>query len=285
MKSARSILIAVYVITLAISAQAQSPKSKWAEIDGARLHYYDVGKRKEKDALVLIHGWTCNADFWKDSYRAFPEYRVIAIDLPGHGRSDKPRLNYSIEYFARSVDAVMKHAGVEKAVLAGHSMGTPVARQFYRLFPTRTLGIIVVDGPLRPLAPKAQMDKFIAGLRADYRSSTAKYIDGMLRPIRSGPLRRFIRDGMLATPDHVGISAIEGMAEEKIWGDDKIDLPVLAVMAPLSTWPPGLEDAYKAIAPQIDLHVWSDVTHFLMMEKPKEFNEVLGGFIAKKKLL
>ncbi len=90
-------------------AQAQAPKSSWAKFDGGKIHYYDVGKRADR-ALILIHGWTCNANFWKDSYSTFPEYRVIALDLPGHGRSNQPHTKYSMEYFAHSIDAVMRAA-------------------------------------------------------------------------------------------------------------------------------------------------------------------------------
>ncbi len=89
-----------FLFFFALSTQAQTPKDKWAEFDGGKIHYYDVGNRKSKKAIVLVHGWTCNADFWKDSFDAFPGRRVIAVDLVGHGKSDKPKANYSMEYFA-----------------------------------------------------------------------------------------------------------------------------------------------------------------------------------------
>src|SRR5438445_6529204 len=155
-------------------ARDQTPKSSWAKYDNGKVHYYDIGDHKSKSALILIHGWTCNADFWKDSYSAFPGYRVIAIDLPGHGQSDKPRTNYSMEYFARSIDAVMKAAKVKQAVLVGHSMGTPVIRQFYRLYPQEALGLVIVDGPLKPYATRAQMETFIAPLRNNYKENGGK---------------------------------------------------------------------------------------------------------------
>src|SRR5262249_39542402 len=90
--------------------------------------------------------------------------RLVLIDLPGHGRSDRPEVNYTMDLFARAVDAVLRDAGVEKAVLAGHSMGTPVVRQFYRMYPKKTLGLVAVDGALRSfLTNPAQVDQFVAG--------------------------------------------------------------------------------------------------------------------------
>src|SRR2546423_396309 len=144
-----AVLFFVSFVVSAISLLAQPPTSHWAKYDANKVHYYDIGKANKK-ALIFIHGWTCNADFWKDSYNAFPEYRVIAIDLPGHGQSDKPQVDYTIEYFARSIEAVVKDAKVEKAVPVGHSMGAAVARQFYRSHPARTLAIAVSDRPLPP---------------------------------------------------------------------------------------------------------------------------------------
>lgn len=281
----RHIFIAVLaILAAAASVAAKRPESRWAAFEGNKIHYYDIGADK-RNAIVFIHGWTCNADFWKDSHSAFPGRHVIALDLIGHGKSDKPQAAYSMEYFARSVEAVMKHARVQKAVLVGHSMGTPVAREFYRLFPEKTLGIVIVDGAVKPFAPKAAMLEFIKPLREDYKKNAAKFVDGMLEPIKDEALKRYIREGMAATPPHVAISAWEGMADEKIWVNDEIGVPVLAVLAKSPFWPPEPQKMYEAVAPELEFHMWNDASHFLMMEKPKEFNELIRAFVAKHKLL
>ncbi len=265
-------------------SQSQMPKSNWAKFNNNKVHYTDVGNRKNKDALIFVHGWTCNADFWKESVNAFPEYRVIAVDLPGHGQSDKPKVNYSMEYFARSIEAVMKKAKVKRAVLVGHSMGTPVIRQFYRLYPKETLGLVIVDGALRP-GTKSEMEQFVAPLRSDYKTNALKFIDGMLMPIKDENLKTSIRSAMLATPDYVALSALDGMTDEKIWTTDKINVPVLALMAESPFWKPDTKVFYGTIAPDLDFQMWRGVSHFLMMDKPSEFNREVRLFIAKKKLL
>lgn len=283
MRFVKPLAVAFILFIVAISAAAQKPRTRWAKFDSGRVHYYDVGA-KNKKAIILVHGWACNGDFWENSFMAFPQYHVITVDLPGHGQSDKPRTNYSMEYFARSIDAVMKDAGVKQAVLVGHSMGTPVVRQFYRLFPKETLGLVVVDGPLIPFGPKAQMDKFFGPLFKNYGEQAPKFIDGLLGPTRED-LKLNIRTAMLATPDYVAVSAMNGMLEDSIWTSDQIKVPVLAILADSPNWPKDIETKYRGIAPDLDFERWSGVSHFLMMEKPKEFNAAVTSFVIKHKLL
>src|ERR1700730_13014960 len=138
-------------------------QSRFAKLDGIRVHYKSLDDGET--ALVFIHGWTCNLTFWRMQVPAFEgKIRMILIDLPGHGQSDMPEINYTMDLFARSVDAVLRDAGVEKAVLIGHSMGTPVARQFCRLFPKKIVALVAVDGPLRPPAnmKPAYVNDFVA---------------------------------------------------------------------------------------------------------------------------
>jgi len=260
-------------------------ESRFTMLDGARIHYVNYGKGSE--ALVLIHGWTCNLDNWRDQAPDFAKRnRVIVIDLPGHGQSDKPQITYSMDLFARAVDAVLRDARVKRAVLVGHSMGTPIARQFYRKYPEKTLAIVIVDGPLRPFGDKAMMDRLIAGFRGpNYQEVVTKMFAGMRGPNLSAEAQDRIKASALNTPQHVLVSAMEGMVDASIWGQDKINLPVLAIMAKNPFFGPDLEQLYKSIAPRLDFQMWDGVGHFIMMEKPKQFNEVVLAFLDKNKLL
>jgi pimeloyl-ACP methyl ester carboxylesterase len=267
----------------AFAARSLASESRYAKVDGQRVHYENHGKGRE--ALVFVHGWTCTLNFWSRQVSSFDAMtRVIAIDLPGHGLSDKPEVAYTMDLFARAVDAVLLDAGVDRAVLVGHSMGGPVIRQFYRKYPQKTLALVVVDGPLRSFGKKEDMERFIAPLRGPgYKEFADKFIDNMFGPNASPELRAEIKPPMLSTPQHVAVSAMEGMLDPAIWGDDKINVPVLAVMT--KNWPPDTEQFYRSLAPNLDYRTMDGVGHFLMMEKPKEFNEALSGFLVKSGLL
>ena len=290
LKCVRLLLLVLCGLLLAATAGAQGAKqseteSRYASLDGARIRYQSNGKGRE--ALVLIHGWTCNLDNWQEVIPGLSKHsRVIAIDLPGHGQSDKPQLAYTMDLFARAVDVVMQDAGVKRAVLVGHSMGTPVMRQFYRKYPQKTLALVIVDGALRPYGDKKTMDGFLAPLRGpNYKEAGAGMLTGMAGPNLAPELRARIQSSFLSTPQYVLVSAMEGIVDESIWGSDKINVPVLAIMAKSPFWPANIEQLYRSIAPQLDFQMWVGVGHFLMMERPKEFDETVIAFLNKNALL
>jgi sigma-B regulation protein RsbQ len=272
-------------ITRAEDEKSKAAESKFASLDGAKIHYVNYGKGS--DALVLIHGWTQSIDAWRDQIPELAKRnRVIAIDLPGHGKSDKPEVKYSMDYFARAVEAVMRDAKVNRAVLVGHSMGTPIARQFYRKYPDKTLAIVIVDGALKPFGDAAMMNNLIAGLRSpNYKETIAQMFTGLSGPSLAPEIKERITAATMSTPQPVLVSAMEGMADPTIWGDDKINVPVLAVMAKNPFFPPNIEEMSRPLVPNLEFQMWEGVGHFLMMEKPKEFNAAVLAFLDKNKLL
>jgi pimeloyl-ACP methyl ester carboxylesterase len=256
----------------------------FAKLEGMRVHYRSQGKGDE--ALVFVHGWTCDLSFWRLQTPAFAgKTRVIALDLPGHGQSDKPEVTYTMDLFARAVEAVMRDAGVKRAVLVGHSMGVPVVRQFYRKFPEKTLGLVFVDGGLWPFAPREALEQFMAPLRANYKQTATQMVEGMVQPMHSAALREEVKTAMLSAPPHVAVSAMEGMMDESLWKEDLVKVPALAVVARSPFWAADAEQRFKKIAPQLDYRMWDGVSHFLMMDKPAEFNRELSDFLARHKLL
>lgn len=278
------------LLLLVTTASAQKPansdgESRYTSLDGLRVHYKSYGQGR--DALVLVHGWSCNIDYWRDQLPDFTKRsRVVVIDLPGHGQSDKPEIAYTMDLFARAVDAVLLDAKVEHAVLVGHSMGTPVARQFYRKYPQKTLAIVVVDGALRSFGDKKMMEGFIASFRGpNYKDVGKQMFAAMGGPALSPELRELVQSSFLNTPQHVLVSAMEGMADDSIWGQDKINVPVLAIMAKSPFYLADTEQFDHTIAPKLEFQLWEGVGHFLMMERPKQFNEAVIAFLDKNALL
>lgn len=276
--------IMALVVAATTTAVAFDGESQYAKLDGARIHYQSYGKGRE--ALVLVHGWGCNLGHWRDQIPDLAKRnRVIALDLPGHGLSDKPQVSYSMDLFANAIDAVMREAKVERAVVAGHSMGTPVARQFYRKYPAKTLGIIIVDGGLRPFGTKEMREQFLAMFRApNYKEAGAQMFAQMIGSLPAAEQER-VKSSFANTPQHVLVSAMENMNQDSLYGPDKMNVPVFAILAKSPFWQPDTEEFFRSIAPDFEMQWWEGVGHFLMMEKPKQFNDAVIAFLNKKALL
>ncbi|HKG97623.1 MAG TPA: alpha/beta hydrolase [Pyrinomonadaceae bacterium] len=276
--------VMAFVVAASTSAAAFDGESKYAKLDGARIHYKSYGKGR--DALVLIHGWGGNIDSWRDQIPELAKRnRVMALDLPGHGESDKPEISYSMDLFANAIDAVMRDAKVERAVVMGHSMGTPIARQFYRKYPQKTLGLVIVDGGLRPFGTKEMRDQFLAMFRGpNYKEAVAQMFSQMMPTLPPADQER-VKTSFSNTPQHVLVSAMESMTQESLYGPDKISVPVLAILAKSPFWQPDTEEFLHSLAPDLELQWFQGVDHFLMMEKSKEFNEAVIAFLNKKTLL
>jgi pimeloyl-ACP methyl ester carboxylesterase len=144
---------------------------------------------------------------------------------------------------------------------------------------------VLVDGGLRMTFDKATVDAFIKPLRGpNYKETAGRMVDAMLAQA-SPALREEIKTAMLSTPQHVAVSAMDSTMNPAIYQPDKIDVPVLAVLAKSPFWPADTEQFFRSLAPKLEYHMWEGVSHFLMMEKPKEFNETVLSFLAKNSLI
>jgi pimeloyl-ACP methyl ester carboxylesterase len=266
------------------AASLETAPSRFATVDETRVHYESVGSGRE--AIVLVHGWSGDVSVWRFQVPELAKRaRVITLDLPGHGASDKPQTAYTMAFFARAVDAVMRDAGVDRAVLAGHSMGTPVIRQFYRLYPEKTLALVAVDGALQNLY-SGWLNPLIPQFREPgYKEVATKFIHGMFPNPGTEALRDATLATVLATPQHVMVGSFQGMLQPAIWKDDPIAVPLLVVNAKSPIWTPEYVAYVRNLAPQVDYRVIEGPGHFLMLEKPQEFNAAVLDFLQKQKLL
>ena len=129
-------------------------------------------------------------------------------------------------------------------------------------------------------------DGFVAAFRApNYKEAGQQMFAGMAGPALPAETQERIKTSFLNTPQHVIVSAMEGMNDESIYGPDKMNVPVLAILTKSPFWPPDTEQFFRSIAPNLDFQRWEGVGHFLMMEKPKQFNEAVLVFLNKNALL
>lgn len=113
---------------------------------GLRVHYTDEGNREGR-TLILVHGFAASVHAWRPWIeRLSPHYRLIAIDLPGHGLTEAPEgYKASLEGNAALVDALANEVGVRRFVLAGNSMGGAVSLAYAMAHGDRLDGLVLVD--------------------------------------------------------------------------------------------------------------------------------------------
>jgi pimeloyl-ACP methyl ester carboxylesterase len=259
--------------------------ARYTTVQGIKVHYLAYGQGPM--ALVFVHGWCCDLSFWAQQVGAFEgKAPVVLIDLPGHGGSDKPEVPYGADLFADALNAVLEAQGITKAVLVGHSMGTPAIRQFYRRHPEKTLALVAVDGSLRAVGTPEVLKNLAGRFRGEKsKEAIGATVDSMFGPPASPELRAEVKGVMTSAPPHVATSAMELMGDPALWTPDPIRVPLLVVLARSPFWADDYEAFVRTLAPQVDFHVLDGVDHFLMLERPDLFNALLEGFLEKNRLL
>ncbi len=183
-----------------------------------------------------------------------------------------------MELFAKSIEAVRIEAKAGKIVLVGHSMGTPVIREYARLYPSNVAGLVPVDGVLflsgSPNAPNAELMKGPAGLK-----NREAMIRGMFGKSATPAIQEHILKMMLAAPEATAYQAMAATFAAPNWKDETFTVPALGIYADHST---ANDPKYfkKTFPNGTDVEV-AGTGHFVMMEKPAEFNKLLSDFLPK----
>ena len=134
------------------------------------IHYTEIGKGK---AIVLLHGFLENSSMWNEiSAELSKKYRVICIDLLGHGETENLGYIHTMEMQAELVKAVLNHLNLRKYILIGHSMGGYVALAFAKLFPKNVKGISLMNSTALPdtQEKKINRDRAIFAVKKNHKT-------------------------------------------------------------------------------------------------------------------
>lgn len=135
---------------------AQDP-SQFISIAGMNIHLRDEGPKADQEPIVLVHGTSASLHTWDGWTDALTDKRrVIRFDLPGFGLTGPdPKNNYTIEHYADVVIAVLNELKIERAVIAGNSLGGNIAWATAVLNPDRVSKLILVDSSGYPFVPES----------------------------------------------------------------------------------------------------------------------------------
>jgi pimeloyl-ACP methyl ester carboxylesterase len=280
-------LLAIFVLLLTAGTglyggETKAVKGTVKSFDNVTIHYEVSGKEKKGDpTLVFVHCWCCDRSYWSSQLPYFSQkYKVVAIDLAGHGESGLNRKEWSPFNFAQDVTAVVNKLGLKKVILIGHSMGGAVIAETALLIPGKVIGLVPVDTfqDVEQKFTKEQFEQFMAPFRTDFVKGTRGFIRGFMFPSGADPkLIDKIANDMSSAPPEVGIGAMEEGYKvdlpavlDKV--KEKVKAPIYCVNA--DKFPTNVE-AGKRHAVSFKIKILPNTGHFLMMEKPDAFNKLL----------
>lgn len=269
------------VVMFAFSAAHAQPKSEVVSAaDGVPIHYSVTGKGEP--ALVFIHCWTCNRTFWENQVAEFSKtYRVVTIDLPGHGESGQGRKTWSVESFGNDVATVVKKLGLKRVVLVGSSMGGPIALEATRRMPDRVIAIVPVDTlqNVGEKVPPDQLDAIFKQMEADYKNATTSLLNQFFfSPSTPPAVRERVINATLSLKPEVAIPMLKAIfSYDPVPAMKEIKVPIRAINA--DRVPTNVEGNRK-YAPQFDAVIIKGTGHYPMLEDPERFNQMLADILV-----
>ncbi|MCX6244894.1 MAG: alpha/beta hydrolase [Bacteroidetes bacterium] len=260
---------------------------KTINFQGKQIFYHDKGEGK---TIVLLHGFTESSSIWKTFTGLLSrEFRVIAIDLPGHGKSECIGKIHTMELQADVVHAVLKQEKVKKCLLVGHSMGGYVALSFAGKYPEmlKGFGLFHSHSFADSAEDRKNRERTISLVNQDKFEFITSFIPDLFPAEVRGKFSKEIKELVAEAgkmKKEAVIAALEGM---KVREDQKellrmTSLPVLFIL--------GLKDPrtpLSRISEMISLPAHSellllrDAGHMGYFEAPEETFEMVRGFARK----
>ena len=227
-------------------------------------------------AILFVHGLGGTLEQWAPALSSLPEsWRGVAFDLPGHGASDSVG-EAGIDDFAAAIAAVVDGLGLRRVVLVGHSFGAAVAIRYAGRQRHRVAGLLLVD-------PNGDQTELPKDDRRQLLESVAKDTHGELadhfRQVLGQPtpeLEQGVISALESTSTSVLYDGLEaGLGYSPVADLDRFAGSVRLVLSPLNDLPFGLHK----LRPQLRAAVVQRVGHWLMLEKPGEFADLLDQFL------
>ncbi|MGB9786325.1 MAG: alpha/beta fold hydrolase [Infirmifilum uzonense] len=244
--------------------------------DGVKLHYVVAGEGRP---IFFVHGLGESFLTWRPQITFFKDkgFRVIALDLRGHGESQVPSKRVTMEGFALDVQSVLEAEGIEKAYMVGYSMGALVLLEFYKV--SQTFFDKLVLEATAPEYPPAMTEILENMSMHEIAQQVAEFA---VSPVASQELKREIYEIVSRTDKRVYIQSAE-TATEKSYRSiiQSLKVPTLFISGELDyISPPEVVEEMSRLVSNSRKVVMRGVGHMPHREKPDEYNSILLEFLT-----
>lgn len=262
--------------------------------NGVNIHYESTG---EGSPLVFVHGWCMSSQVWRYQTEVFASsYRVVTVDLRGHGESSGDGAGFSFDDFAADIAELFVRLDLFEASVIGWSMGVQVALRAFPALRERIASLVLVGGTPKFIAsddypyglPLSETRSMAIRLKRNYVKTIGDFFNGMFADgeISKEDYQRIVRDvvmcGRLPEPE-TALKSLETLASSDLRPLlPKISAPVLLVHG--SEDAITLPDASRFMARQIPratLKILEGTGHAPFLSRPREFNELAGSFLEE----
>jgi pimeloyl-ACP methyl ester carboxylesterase len=243
------------------------------------LAFDDVG---QGDTIVLVHGWACNHQFLAhqcDAFRTY--YRVVTVDLRGHGESDAPEQEYTLKGFADDLVWMCAELGVRHPVFVGHGMGGNIILELSARFPGLARGVAMIDSVL--FLPVEIVDAFRpvgeAFFTNEWELALRTAVAALFLPTDDPVRKERVVSAMRETPSHVLGSAF---VNHIINYDASIAARQCHIPAAYIGAANPLVDMtkLKANCPHVMVGQTLGSGHFSTLEVPEQINSMIMQFVS-----
>jgi haloalkane dehalogenase len=269
---------------------------KRVEVDGLTVAYRELG---EGPAVLLLHGWPTSSYLWREVMPPIAAAnRVVAIDLPGFGATDKPLdADYGFDFHAGVLDGFLAALGIERVALGVHDLGGPIGLDWARRNPDRVSALALLNTLVYPefsdavlafvdACAKAETRRFLSspeGLEAAMQLGLAdptELTDEVLAAVREPFATADARTALMDAGKGLEPAGFERIAA---WLPT-IEFPVRVVYGAQDRILPEIAETMERLAadvPQADVTALPDCGHFLQEESPAEIGALLAEFFSR----
>lgn len=281
------------ILTLAVF-QGSQPADRYVTVNGLRIHYLEWGS-SDKPPLIMLHGIGRIAHTFDHIAPHFSaNYRVMAVDMRGHGDSDwDPKGAYLVEDYVKDIEGLARQLRLQNITIWGNSTGGRVAQVFAGLHPEMVSAVISEDvGPERPreiadgmtARLKQEDEKGWASedeLLAQQKTGSPRTNEDILRAyVHYGSKRR--ADGRIIWKRDPAIG--NGFIPTELWRFVReIKSPIIYVLGGRSTIvPAATQDELRKVLPQAQIDTVPGAGHYPSEENPTAFLAIVDKFLQRK---
>ena len=287
---ASSVACLVLAAAVAGGEPADKPARKTVRADDGLDLVCEV-RGQGDTALVFLHGWCGDREYWKHQAEAFAaDYRVVTLDQAGHGESGKDRKAWTATSLAGDVEAVVKDLGLKRVILVGHSMGGQVGLLAAKRMPGTVVAVIGVDTLQNAefKFPEDVRKQFMEAFEKDFKGTMRVGLGGLMHEKTAADVKTWLLTRAEAQDPKMAIGLMRdltGLDQKKLLKEAKVPVRCINSAGGFQFFTPTAVEVNRKYA-DYDAVTIADVGHYPMVEKPAEFNrklrDVLKELAARK---